>query len=657
MKTTFSNSTEDNSFSRRTNPDISVETEAFSVLKKIFGYTQFRGHQAEIIQQVCRGQDALVLMPTGGGKSLCYQIPALIREGTGVVVSPLIALMQDQVRALKQCGVRAEFLNSTLGLQQIGSVEKAMRKGEIDLLYVAPERLLSQRCLNLLAQCKLSLFAIDEAHCVSQWGHDFRPEYLQLNVLTEQFPTVPRIALTATADALTRKEIVERLTLTNAKQFISSFDRPNIRYHIVEKTDSKKQLIDFIKKYHEKQSGIVYCYSRTRVEEIASWLNIQGVFALPYHAGLEPQERAFNQSKFLRESGIVVVATIAFGMGIDKPDVRFVAHLDMPKSLEGYYQETGRAGRDGAHADAWMTYGLTDVVQQRRLIDQSDASIAHKRISSNKLEAMLGLAESIDCRRVAILSYFDEGTEPCGNCDNCLHPPETWDATEAARKLLSCIYRIKQSCGYHFGIQHVINILRGQAVPKVTQHHHDKLSTFGIGVELSEMQWRAVVRQAVGRRWIRVDPIHQGLVLTEQCRGILLGESTAILRLRVVNPKNKKQAITTRARRNNTNKSWQTLSPNTSLDTGKAETNLSNLSHTKAIETLEQKRLNKLQEWRKLEATNQNLPSFFILHDATIISIAKNNPQTLEELSQITGIGQYKLAHYGIGILSAINQL
>ncbi|RPH67362.1 MAG: DNA helicase RecQ, partial [Burkholderiales bacterium] len=461
--------------------DGAIERDALGILNRTFGYDEFRGPQAGIIAHVASGGDALVLMPTGGGKSLCYQIPALMRDGVGVVISPLIALMQDQVDALREFGVRAAFLNSSLGARDAAAVERAVVAGDIDLLYVAPERLLTSRCLDLLDQAKLALFAIDEAHCVSHWGHDFRPEYLQLAVLHERWPQVPRIALTATADALTRREIVERLALQSARQFVSSFDRPNIRYRIVDKIDPKRQLLDFVNGAHAGQAGIVYCASRAKVDDIAQWLSAQGIGALPYHAGLDGATRRANQARFLREDGLVMVATIAFGMGIDKPDVRFVAHLDMPKSVEGYYQETGRAGRDGEPAEAWMAYGLADVVQQRRLIEQSEADETYKRISSAKLDAMLGLAETIDCRRVRLLAYFGEASQPCGNCDNCLDPPQPWDATEAARKLLSCIYRVRQASGFGFGALHIIAVLRGQASERVCRYGHDALSTFGVG--------------------------------------------------------------------------------------------------------------------------------------------------------------------------------
>ena len=500
---------------------------ALSVLRETFGYPAFRGAQGDIVDHIVTGNDALVLMPTGGGKSLCYQIPALIRDGTGVVVSPLIALMQDQVAALKQAGVRAEFLNSSQGASASRSVERALLAGELDLLYVAPERLTTPRCLELLGRTPIALFAIDEAHCVSQWGHDFRPEYLQLSVLHEQFPGVPRIALTATADPQTRAEVVDRLSLRGARIFVSSFDRPNIRYTIVDKVDPRAQLLRFIQDENAGYAGIVYCLSRRKVDETAAWLATQGVRALPYHAGMETAERSAHQQRFQREEGVVVVATIAFGMGIDKPDVRFVAHLDLPKSIEGYYQETGRAGRDSQPADAWMAYGLADVVQQRRLIEMSDAGDAHKRVASSKLDALLGLCESAGCRRVRLLQYFGEASQPCGNCDTCLEPPQTWDATDAARKALSAIYRT----GQRFGALHVIDVLRGKEGERVAKWDHDKLSVFGVGADLDDVAWRGVFRQLVAMGLARVDhESHGALKLAEASRAVLKGEQSVEMR-------------------------------------------------------------------------------------------------------------------------------
>src|SRR5688572_26101376 len=497
------------------------------LLKTVFGHPAFRGAQEDIVAHVTAGGDALVLMPTGGGKSLCYQLPALLREGTALVISPLIALMHDQVAALRQLGVRAAFLNSTLNEAQARETEKALLDGELDLLYVAPERLLMPRMLGLLSRAKLALFAIDEAHCVSQWGHDFRPEYLQLSVLHERFPGVPRIALTATADPQTRAEIVRRLALEDARIFISSFDRPNIRYTIVDKDEPRAQLLRFIREEHADEAGIVYCLSRKKVDETADWLADEGVRALAYHAGMDAAARAAHQERFQREEGVIIVATIAFGMGIDKPDVRFVAHLDLPKSIEGYYQETGRAGRDGLPADAWMTYGLGDVVQLRRLIDLSEGSEEFRRISFAKLDALLGLCETAGCRRVRLLAYFGEASQPCGNCDTCLEPPETWDATEAARKALSAIYRT----GQRFGAVHLIDVLRGKATERVSQWNHDQLSVFGIGADLDEPTWRSVFRQLVALGYARPDHDSFGaLRLTPAARAVLKGEQSVEMR-------------------------------------------------------------------------------------------------------------------------------
>ncbi|MEO8600232.1 MAG: DNA helicase RecQ, partial [bacterium] len=479
----------------------SGNTEALHVLETVFGYPAFRGQQAEIIDHVAQGGDALVLMPTGGGKSLCYQIPALLRDGVGVVISPLIALMQDQVDALAEVGVRAAFLNSTQTFEESSRIERQVRMGELDLVYVAPERLMTPRCLELLQASKIALFAIDEAHCVSQWGHDFRPEYIKLSVLHERFPEVPRIALTATADQQTRDEIAERLQLVDARKYVSSFDRPNIRYQIVEKANGRKQLLDFIQSAHGGDAGIVYCLSRKKVEETADFLNANGIASLPYHAGMKYELRSANQARFLREEGIVMTATIAFGMGIDKPDVRFVAHLDLPKSIEGYYQETGRAGRDGAPANAWMAYGLQDVVQQRRMIAESEADETFKRVLGVKLDAMLGLCETLACRRVHLLDYFGQSSERCGNCDTCLSPPISFDGTVAVQKLLSTVYRVEQ----RFAGGHVIEVLRGIETDRIKQWRHDQLSTFGIGAETSEAEWRAILRQVIALGLLTVD--------------------------------------------------------------------------------------------------------------------------------------------------------
>jgi ATP-dependent DNA helicase RecQ len=591
---------------------------ALAALRETFGYTAFRGAQGDIVDHVVAGNDALVLMPTGGGKSLCYQIPSLLREGTGVVVSPLIALMQDQVAALKLAGVRAAFLNSSQDAGESRSVERALLAGQLDLLYVAPERLTTPRCLELLGSMPIALFAIDEAHCVSQWGHDFRPEYLQLSLLHERFPAVPRIALTATADPQTRSEIAVRLALEDARIFVSSFDRPNIRYTIVDKVDPRAQLLRFIRDEHAGDAGIVYCLSRRKVDETAAWLASQGVRALPYHAGMETAQRSAHQERFQREEGVVVVATIAFGMGIDKPDVRFVAHLDLPKSIEGYYQETGRAGRDGQPADAWMAYGLADVVQQRRLIELSDAGDAHKRVLSAKLDALLGLCEVAGCRRVRLLQYFGEASEPCGNCDTCLEPPQTWDATEAARKALSAIYRT----GQRFGALHVIDVLRGKAGERIAKWEHDRLSVFGVGADLDDAAWRGVFRQLVAMGLARVDhESHGALKLAEASRAVLKGEQAVEMRRMVAGT-----VRTKRSRR-------------------MAEAGVP----PAAIELLEQ-----LKRWRLAEAQAQAVPAYVVLHDSTLNEIARRRPRSLDDLAGIAGIGARKLERYGAPLLEVV---
>jgi ATP-dependent DNA helicase RecQ len=599
----------------------SSSDQALHILQTVFGYPSFRGQQADIVHHLARGGDALVLMPTGGGKSLCYQIPSLLRDGVGVVISPLIALMQDQVDALAEVGVRAAFLNSTQSFDEAMRIERRVRSGDLDLVYVAPERLMTPRCLDLLESSKIALFAIDEAHCVSQWGHDFRPEYIRLSILHERFPAVPRIALTATADQQTRDEIAHRLQLDDALQFVSSFDRPNIRYRIVEKANARKQLLDFIEAEHAGDSGIVYCLSRKKVDETAEFLNANGISALPYHAGMDTQSRSANQSRFLREDGIVMVATIAFGMGIDKPDVRFVAHLDLPKSIEGYYQETGRAGRDGAPAEAWMVYGLQDVVQQRRMIDESEANDTFKRVQSMKLDAMLGLCETSQCRRVRLLEYFGQAASPCGNCDTCLSPPVSFDGTELVQKLLSTIYRVDQ----RFGAMHVIEVLRGADTEKIKQWRHDQLSTFGIGADRSDMEWRAVLRQAIAMGMVEIDHESYGaLKLTDAARPVLRGEQAVQLRQYQKPVRQKRQATKPK---------------------GYVELDLS---------PAEQAIFERLRWWRVETARKHNVPAYVIFHDATMREIAKARPASLDDLRNISGVGERKLDTYGEELVSLI---
>lgn len=610
---------------------------ALDVLHTVFGYPAFRGQQAAIVDHVSGGGDALVLMPTGGGKSLCYQVPAIVRhrreQGVAIVVSPLIALMHDQVGALEEAGVHAAFLNSTLTLEETQKIEREMMSGRLVLLYAAPERVTTPRFLaqldSLHERGLLSLFAIDEAHCVSQWGHDFREDYLGLSVLHERYADVPRIALTATADDLTRADIIARLQLGEAKVFISSFDRPNIRYAIVEKDDARRQLLRFIRDEHEGDAGIVYCLSRKKVEETAAWLNDEGIAALPYHAGLDADVRRRHQDKFLRDEGVVMVATIAFGMGIDKPDVRFVAHLDLPKNIESYYQETGRAGRDGEPAAAWMAYGLADVVNQRRMIDESPADEEFKRGQRAKLDALLALAEAHDCRRVRLLAYFGEDSQPCGNCDNCLNPPATWDATEAARKALSCVYRFHQNRGQRFGAGHLIDVLRGKRTDKVAQYGHESLSTFGIGADLSEQQWRGVLRQLIALGHLRAEGEYNTLELMDSAREVLRGEVQLLLRVPSETPKRGRVAKAGAAR--------DKAAPIALDDEG-------------------QRRYAALKAWRAEVAREHNLPAYVVFHDATLAEMARSRPASLGELGGISGVGAKKLEAYGREILRVLDE-
>ena len=609
---------------RRLSPVSPPSKQPLDLLRSVFGYAAFRSQQAQIIDHVASGGDALVLMPTGGGKSLCYQIPALLRGGVAIVISPLIALMQDQVDALLQVGVHAAFLNSSLDAQAARTVQRRLFQGELDLLYVAPERLVSEGFLDGLDRLQrnpgLALFAIDEAHCVSQWGHDFRPEYIELSVLPERFPAVPRIALTATADAVTRAEIVAKLGLSQARQFVSSFDRPNIRYRVVEKDNARIQLADFLAG-HRGEAGIVYCLSRKKVEETAAWLNDRGTVALAYHAGMDAQTRRAHQQRFLREEGIVMVATIAFGMGIDKPDVRFVAHLDLPKSLEGYYQETGRAGRDGEAAEAWLTYGLADVVLLKSWIEQSEAPPEIKRIESMKLDAMLAYCEAARCRRVVLLNYFGEDAQPCGNCDVCLDPPQTWDAMVAAQKLMSAVLRT----GSRFGAGHLIDILRGKATERVRQLRHDQLPTFGVGADLDDMAWRGLARQLVALGLLHADPERYGaLGLTSAAWPVLRGERQ--LELRRVRPARagKQRLPVSRG--------------------AKAETGVDAVL------------LNELRALRRALAQAQNVPAYVVFHDATLLELARLRPSTESALRLISGIGEHKLQRYGARLLEVLRR-
>jgi len=590
------------------------------ILRDVFGYEAFRGQQAEIVDTVVAGGDALVLMPTGGGKSLCYQIPALCRPGTALVISPLIALMRDQVEALRQLGVRAATLNSSLSFAEASAIERAMRAGDLDLLYVSPERLSTESFLAHLARCKLALFAIDEAHCVSQWGHDFRPEYRRLAVLRQHFPDVPRIALTATADGPTRNDIRDQLHLGNARMFVAGFDRPNIRYRVVPKVDARKQLLDFIRTEHPGEAGIVYCLSRAKVDEIAAWLSAEGLVALPYHAGLDKSVRARNQDRFVREDGVIMVATIAFGMGIDKPDVRYVAHLNLPKNIEAYYQETGRAGRDGLPADAWLLYGLRDAVDLRQFARASTAPEAQKRVERIKLDAMLGYCETMKCLRQVLLEYFGERRpEPCGNCGTCLEPVESFDGTQAAQKVLSCVYRT----GQRFGATHVIDVLLGGDTERIRRFRHDHLSTYGIGTDYVRREWQSIVRQLVAMGLLVADVDgHGGLSLGEGCREVLRGERRVPLRRDT---------------------------------TGKRKSKAEKRRPEAILEDAGQKALfQALREHRMVLAQQQGIPPYVVFHDTTLREIALHQPRRLDELAQLPGIGAAKLERYGSGILSIV---
>jgi ATP-dependent DNA helicase RecQ len=603
--------------------------DASQVLRRIFGYDEFREGQQEIIEHVVAGGDALVLMPTGGGKSLCYQIPSLVRKGTGVVISPLIALMQDQVDALRALGVRAGFLNSTLDFDEQRVVEATFRAGELDLLYLAPERLRLESTQRLLDAGDVSLFAIDEAHCVSQWGHDFRPDYLALSALHERWPDVPRIALTATATPATHAEIASRLRLDDARHFVASFDRPNIQYRIAPKDEPKRQLLELLRTEHPGDAGIVYCLSRNSVEKIAAFLAENGITAIPYHAGLDSRIRAANQSRFLREDGVIIVATIAFGMGIDKPDVRFVVHLDLPKSVEGYYQETGRAGRDGLPSTAWLAYGLQDVVQLRKLIETSEGDDAHRRLQSGHLDSMLALCETVECRRVQLLAYFGQESKACGNCDTCLTPPESWDGTVAAQKVLSTVYRLDRERRQRFGAGHVIDILVGKKTPKVIQFDHDGLSVFGVGADLGAGEWRGVVRQLLARGLLAVQPDHGTLALTEASGAVLRREREVPMRREP-----ERRAAKLKAAK-----------------VAKAAPAAADLSE-EATAIFE-----KLRAWRSATAKEQGVPPYVVFHDKTLREVATLHPSSLDELGTVTGVGENKLAKYGQQILDTLAEI
>jgi ATP-dependent DNA helicase RecQ len=605
-------------------PKMDFEQAAHRTLQDVFGYEHFRGRQLEIIRSLVEGRNALVLMPTGGGKSLCYQIPALMQPGLAVVVSPLIALMRDQVEALQHNGVRAAYLNSSLDPIAQREIEQSVAAGELDLLYVAPERLLGEQTLSLLQGVTLSLFAIDEAHCVSQWGHDFRPEYMKLDVLRQRFPNVPRIALTATADNRTREEIKHQLLPDGGETYIASFDRPNIRYSVGLKGNAKNQLLAFIRKGHEGESGIVYCMSRKRTESTAEWLNSQGVPAVAYHAGLDQQTRQHHQQRFLHEDGLVVVATVAFGMGIDKPDVRFVAHLDLPKSIEAYYQETGRAGRDGDPADAWMVYGLQDVYQVRQMLAASNAEAIQQKAERERLEALLSFCEATGCRRQVLLRYFGEEHEGnCGNCDNCLQPPKTWDATEPARKALSCVYRT----GQRFGAAHVTDVLMGKTNDRLSRLRHDQLSTFGIGADLSKPAWHSILRQLLAHGHLQSDPEgHGGLQLAPRCRELLRGEQSLELREDILPSSSKRKASSGTGR--------------------KAPPDVPDGPHWE-----------RLRQFRKELADAEGVPPYIIFHDATLKEMLHARPRTLEQMGELPGIGHAKLERYGEQFLTVLNSL
>lgn len=604
---------------RSTPPRFASAAEA---LRTVFGYEEFRGQQQAIIERVAEGGDAVVLMPTGGGKSLCYQIPSLLREGTGVVVSPLIALMQDQVDALTAVGVRAAFLNSTQDAAARSAVERAYLSGELDVLYVAPERLSSESTKRFLERGSIALFAIDEAHCVSQWGHDFRPDYLALSELADRWPDVPRIALTATATEATHKELTSRLKLEGAEHFVSDFDRPNIQYRIVPKVEPRKQLLDFITSEHPGDAGIVYALSRASVEKTAEFLSSHGLTALPYHAGLEASRRAQTQSRFLREEGVIVVATIAFGMGIDKPDVRFVAHIDLPKSVEGYYQETGRAGRDGLPSTAWLAYGLQDVVQQRRMIDDSSGDLAHRRRMTQHLDAMLALCETVQCRRIDLLGYFGQPSGPCGNCDTCLTPPESWDGTVPAQKLLSTVVRLQRERNQRFGAGHLIDILRGKRTPRVEQYGHDRLSTWAIGDDLSESQWRGVIRQLIAKELLKPEGEYGVLTITPASAEVLAGTRPVVLRREPDRPER---------------------APRASRSTASAD-----------LAAADQPLFEALRSWRAGQAREQGVPAYIVFGDATLRAVASARPASLSDLDGITGIGAKKREAYGEALLAVV---